>query len=320
MKSTALEHLQPNLYAGRERAGKIAVFDVLDGKKDVEPKHGMRGTTRLVLLAMLVLAATGCATIGPASISHGRSTYNAVINRTEDEQTLSMIVHQRYDETFGMLVVSNVTASLRGRATVGGNAGIGPSENYAGNLVPLSAEATYEENPTITYVPLRGEQFLQRMLAPLTAEQVLLLSRMSNDEIEVFRLLVRRANDLVNPLYSSRPANQDFDRFLDLYAQLREAGKLDIVKSPDGQFALLLHDYSAEESKAMDELLVRAEYTAGHQARVEALRATMRERLRARLGVHPVVDLVPEGTLPRTEFKARRVIDDRDLYRRGVTG
>ena len=45
----------------------------------------------------------------------------------------------------------------------------------------------------------------------------------------------------------------------------------------------------------------------------------MRERLRARLGVHPVVDLVPEGTLPRTEFKARRVIDDRDLYRQGLS-
>jgi phenylacetate-CoA ligase len=70
--------------------------------------------------------------------------------------------------------------------------------------------------------------------------------------------------------------------------------------------------------EAMDELLVRAEYTADHQSRVDALRATMRERLRARLGVHPVVDLVPEGTLPRTEFKARRVVDDRDLYRQGV--
>lgn len=217
--------------------------------------NGMRETTRLVLLVGLVLAATGCATVGPASISNGRSTYNAVINRTEDEQVLSMIVHQRYDETFGMLVVSNVTASLRGSATVGGNAGIGPSQNYVGNLVPLSAEATYEESPTITYVPLRGEQFIGRMLAPLTAEQVLLLSRMNNDEIEVFRLLVRRANGLMNPLYSSRAANQDFDRFVDLYAQLREAGKLDIVKSPDGQFALLLHDYSAEESKAMDQLL-----------------------------------------------------------------
>jgi phenylacetate-CoA ligase len=70
--------------------------------------------------------------------------------------------------------------------------------------------------------------------------------------------------------------------------------------------------------ETMDELLVRAEYTAGHTTRLDALRVLMRERLRARLGVHPVVDLVPEGTLPRTEFKARRVIDDRDLYRQGL--
>jgi len=70
--------------------------------------------------------------------------------------------------------------------------------------------------------------------------------------------------------------------------------------------------------ETMDELLVRAEYTTGHAGQTEALRALMRERLRARLGVHPVVDLVPEGTLPRTEFKAKRVIDDRDLYRQGL--
>jgi phenylacetate-CoA ligase len=44
----------------------------------------------------------------------------------------------------------------------------------------------------------------------------------------------------------------------------------------------------------------------------------MRERLRARLGVHPIVEIVPQGTMPRTEFKARRVIDDRDLYRHAL--
>ena len=70
----------------------------------------------------------------------------------------------------------------------------------------------------------------------------------------------------------------------------------------------------------MDELLVRAEHAAAwtDAAEQERLRTEMRERLRARLGVHPIVELVPEGTIPRTEFKARRVIDDRDLYdRRG---
>ena len=70
----------------------------------------------------------------------------------------------------------------------------------------------------------------------------------------------------------------------------------------------------------MDELLVRAEYTPEHEPadRREALQRAMRDRLRARIGIHPVVELVPQGTLPRTEFKARRVVDDRDLYRQAL--
>jgi len=67
--------------------------------------------------------------------------------------------------------------------------------------------------------------------------------------------------------------------------------------------------------EAMDELLIQAEYAQTHADRRQSLQLAMRERLRARLGVHPQIELVPEGTLPRTEFKARRVIDDRDLYR-----
>ncbi len=67
--------------------------------------------------------------------------------------------------------------------------------------------------------------------------------------------------------------------------------------------------------EAMDELLIQAEYSQSHGGQRDAIQATMRERLRTRLGVHPRVELLPEGTLPRTEFKARRVIDDRDLYR-----
>lgn len=72
--------------------------------------------------------------------------------------------------------------------------------------------------------------------------------------------------------------------------------------------------------ETMDELLIRAEFAASHAEPVkqDALKRAMRERLRARLGIHPVIELVPEGTLPRSEFKARRVIDDRDLYRQGL--
>lgn len=82
-----------------------------------------------------------------------------------------------------------------------------------------------------------------------------------------------------------------------------------------GEFQVVI---SRKES--MDRLLIRAEYAPSHEAadRIVGLRNTMRDRLRARLGVHPVIELVPQGQLPRTEFKARRVIDDRTLYRQSL--
>src|SRR5439155_10415155 len=57
---------------------------------------------------------------------------------------------------------------------------------------------------------------------------------------------------------------------------------------------------------SMDQLLIRAEYVAqnGSPDDLDGLRLTMRERLRARIGIQPVIELLPQGTLPRTEFKA----------------
>ncbi len=80
-----------------------------------------------------------------------------------------------------------------------------------------------------------------------------------------------------------------------------------------GEFRIIV-----SRREAMDEFLVRAELADSHLHLRAQVEETMRERLQARLGVRPVLELVPEGALPRTEFKARRVIDDRDLYRKGV--
>jgi phenylacetate-CoA ligase len=80
-----------------------------------------------------------------------------------------------------------------------------------------------------------------------------------------------------------------------------------------GEFRIIV-----SRREAMDEFLVRAELADSHRHLQAQVEETMRERLQARLGVRPVLELVPEGALPRTEFKARRVIDDRDLYRKAV--
>ena len=79
-----------------------------------------------------------------------------------------------------------------------------------------------------------------------------------------------------------------------------------------GEFRVII-----SRAQAMDELLVRAEYAADVRD-LGAFAKILRERLQAHLGVRPRVELVPEGTIPRTEFKAKRIIDDRDLYQKGV--
>lgn len=86
-----------------------------------------------------------------------------------------------------------------------------------------------------------------------------------------------------------------------------------------------LADYGGEHrviisrEQAMDELLVRLEakpevYARGPQA-CETLGQQAERELTRALGVRTRVQVAPLNSIPRTDFKARRVIDDRDLFR-----
>lgn len=98
-------------------------------------------------------------------------------------------------------------------------------------------------------------------------------------------------------------------------------------------FSELGEEYRIIISRAneMDTLVVQAEYRpsvleggggAGgasgtptpEDARLEALRRRVEAAIHKAIGVRTQVALVPEGQLARTEFKARRIIDRRDLY------
>jgi len=69
----------------------------------------------------------------------------------------------------------------------------------------------------------------------------------------------------------------------------------------------------------MDELLVRVEAASGVFERgpdaVQGMRTDTTRRLQKLLGLRAVVEIVPSGTFPRTDFKARRVVDDREVFR-----
>ncbi|MEW5703248.1 MAG: AMP-binding protein [Pseudomonadota bacterium] len=78
------------------------------------------------------------------------------------------------------------------------------------------------------------------------------------------------------------------------------------------------HRIIVSREGSMDELLVRVEalpevHDRGEQA-LGAFRTKIAENLQRTLGVRTKVEVVPLNSIPRTDFKARRVIDDRKVF------
>jgi phenylacetate-CoA ligase len=70
---------------------------------------------------------------------------------------------------------------------------------------------------------------------------------------------------------------------------------------------------------AMDELVIRIEIAAVPDTQGASAHAALRDeamrRLQKMLGLRSKIEIVAPGTFPRTDFKARRVIDDREVFR-----
>lgn len=97
----------------------------------------------------------------------------------------------------------------------------------------------------------------------------------------------------------------------------------DVLRATEGfggEFQMVI-----SRDRAMDELVVRVEYSEAYAREASlapgvliALAERLATRLRSVIGIRPIVRLEPPGTLPRTEFKARRVTDNRALYDESV--
>jgi phenylacetate-CoA ligase len=79
------------------------------------------------------------------------------------------------------------------------------------------------------------------------------------------------------------------------------------------------HQIIITREAAMDELLLKVEPDAATSARgaprLDEFRNEVARRVQKMLGLRTVVDLVAPGSLPRTDFKARRVVDDRAVFK-----
>jgi len=215
----------------------------------VQHRHACK-IRSLVITALVGSVLAGCNVVGPSSIRGGRLAYNEAINDTNNQQMLMMIVHNRYEERGNMLMVGSVTANIRISSGVDVQAGFGNDRDYSGNLVPFSGAFIYEENPTISYVPVTGVEYLRQLTMPLP---MFLLAQMADsrpDPATAYTMLISSVNRITNADFLFTPQQQPdprFNRFVEIMTELTQAHRLHwVADAQDKQKFALVIDHSAD--------------------------------------------------------------------------
>ncbi len=218
---------------------------------------------RALALQLICLGAVvGCSLTGPENLKGGRGLYNVAIQQTNNEQMLLNLVRLRYVDTPFFLTVTSVSTSF----TIEGSALAAGEFNTDTSTGTVGVGARVVSSPTVTYTPVQGEQFAERLLSPMELRTVLLLANSGWSIERVFRLCVRSIEGLQNAPRASGPTPKDppvYERFLravQLLRHLQKTGMLTLAREGDADDGKLVLEISRdaldwEETREFTELL-----------------------------------------------------------------
>ena len=192
---------------------------------------------RIFLLFTLSLI-SGCqSSFGPQGLENTHPAYNQAIAKTLNEQMLLNLVRSRYRDNTYFLDVGSVTASLSLTASAGINTELDLGPN--GNLIMPNVGFGYSQTPTLSYTPLRGEDFLKSILSPIPLESILVMTQSGWSIQRVFGICMERINDLNNapsasgPTPDFEPKYRQFKKLLTLLRELQSAGLIEMGLDTD---------------------------------------------------------------------------------------
>ena len=158
----------------------------------------------LLLIAPVLFILSGCAAQGARRVPADRFDYNTAIARSTREQMLLNIVRSRYLEVPVFLTVSSVLTQYEYDSSigVGGFFGIGgDSTNVIGgttDVITGDANLRFSERPTITYLPVEGQEFSAHLLSDIPSEMIFAAAQ-AGWPIDVFmRIGIQRMGVLEN--------------------------------------------------------------------------------------------------------------------------
>lgn len=181
----------------------------------------MRRLCCLVVLCGVALTLTGCITVGDRAIRTTRTNYNVALQQTEDEQLLLNLVRLRYRDRPLFLEATALTSQFAFAPSIGTSIAVGTNGDTDGGA---SAGISFEERPTVTYVPLHGADYVKRMLTQVPIRTLILLDSAGWSSERVFRTCLQNMNGLDNASRAVGPTPAEapqFRRFVEATRLLR---------------------------------------------------------------------------------------------------
>lgn len=197
---------------------------------------GRKIHVRIFLLCIIVLSASACSSLGPGRILPDRFDYNDAIARSSNEQMLLNIVRLRYEDVPVFLSVNSVLTQYvyTGNVGVTGAAALSDPITTIGSSVGGNAGIRYIERPTITYSPLKGDDFARQLLTPIPSDLIFSLIQSGWPAEELLTMSIQRINMIVNTsdhpvARQADPEHQlQFSRVIQLIIELSKRGALEV--------------------------------------------------------------------------------------------
>ena len=144
-----------------------------------------KSLTWLILAGIFCnLAVTGC--LSPATLNRAVTSYDEAVTDAISKQLLINIARAHQHQPIHFTGVSNIAATFDFRVNAGATPALTGEASKA--LMPFFG-GSVAENPTISIVPIEGEEFTKRLLTPYHETKFLLLLRQRYDIDLLLRLM-----------------------------------------------------------------------------------------------------------------------------------
>jgi len=174
---------------------------------------------RTLYILGLFLGLQAC--MSPIALDHAVMAYDQATSDIQSQQLLLNIARSHQHQPLHFTGVSNIAATFNFQF----NAGATPAmTGQTGSLMTPIFGGTVSENPTISIVPIEGEEFTRRLLTPFQENKLAMLLRQGADLDLVLRLLageLRLKGNGQETVYNNRPSYvEGYRRFRQLVTQI----------------------------------------------------------------------------------------------------